>query len=59
MTNISHRVHTHTAEDLAEAMLRWLIAKNKETRARRIESRAVTARRARTIRANRQQNPIF
>jgi hypothetical protein len=48
----------HTTEDLAEAMLRWLIAKNKEARARRIQSRAASARLARIIRAHRQQNPV-
>ncbi len=48
----------HTTEDLAEAMLRWLIAKNKEARARRIQSRAASARLARIIRAQRQQNPV-
>jgi hypothetical protein len=49
----------HTTEDLAEAMLKWLIAKNKEARARRIQSRAASARLARIIRAQRQQNPVF
>jgi hypothetical protein len=47
-----------TTEDLAEAMLRWLIAKNKEARARRIQSRAASARLARITRAHRQQNPV-